>query len=141
MPIANAFESRLLGDVLEGSIGLLVVHAIPILRAGFLRNRTLGRGIGVGCAVDQVKIEPAIVVAIEKRRAGAHGLNQIFARGVRRLVQKMHARLLGDIDKPAGNLAVRLGSRGLRGCQCDRKRAQTEGSEYQERETQERQSP
>jgi hypothetical protein len=68
-----------------------------------LGNETLGSGIGVGCAVDEVKIEPAIIIAIEERDPGAHGFKKVFARSVRGLVQKMHTGLVGNVDKFCGN--------------------------------------
>ena len=82
--VAHALQAGLLRDVLKRAVGLLVVHAVPVLRPGLLRNGSFGCGIGVGCAIHQKQIEPAVIIAIEERHARAHGLNQIFARSVRR---------------------------------------------------------
>jgi hypothetical protein len=57
-------------------------------------------GLGDGF-IDYDNIRPSVVVAIEERHARAHGLDQILARGVWRLVQKMDAGLLRDLNEIA----------------------------------------
>ena len=107
--VADSLQTRLLSDVLERSIGLLVVHAIPVFGPGLLWNEALRSRIGIGCAVDQEEIETAVVIAVEQGNAGAHRLNQVFARGVRRLMQEVHSRLLRNIDKSPGDRKRRHG--------------------------------
>ena len=97
--IARALEARFLRNVFKCSVRFLVIHAIPVLRSGLLRNKTRRSGIGVGRAVHQEQIQPAIVIAIEKRNPGAHRLQQILARRMQSLVLKMHPRLFRDINE------------------------------------------
>ena len=113
--VPHPFESSLFGNVLKGSVGLLVIHAVPVFRTGLLRDEALGRGIGIGGAVDQEEVEPAVIVAIEERHARAHRLKQIFACGVRGNVHEMHAGLLCDVDDFGRYRGLRRGlGRGLR---------------------------
>ncbi len=100
--IANSLQAGLLRNVFKGPIRLLVVQAVPVFGAGLLRNESLGRWIGIRRAIHKEDIQQAVIVAIEKRHARTHGLNEILARGVRSLVKEFDPRLLGDIDKMPG---------------------------------------
>jgi hypothetical protein len=95
--VADAFESGLFGDILEGSIFLLMVEAIPVLRPGLLRYGALGCGVGERGTVDEDDVEQAVIVVVEGRDAGAHRLHEVLVRGVRGDSSKVDAGICCDV--------------------------------------------
>src|SRR5665213_330046 len=107
--VPDTLDSGLLGDVFKASILLLAIEAIPIFRPSLLRNSAFQRRISKGGAVDQVKIQPAIIVAIKKGDTGTHGFNQVLFGCVRCLVQKAHPGTSGNVHEFARNIGRNLG--------------------------------
>ena len=61
----HAFQPGFFRDVFEGAIGFLVKHPVPVTGTAFLWDRTSGFGVSIGSAIQKVKIEPPIIVAVE----------------------------------------------------------------------------
>ncbi len=101
--VSDTLKASLLRYILKGSVRLLMVEAVPILRAGLLRDRSLGRGIAERRSVGEEDVESAVVVVVEESDAGSHGFDQIFFVGVRGLCQEVDVALLRDVDEVAGN--------------------------------------
>src|SRR5207302_967880 len=74
----------------------------PVFGSCLLRNRAGGTGVIDFSPVYEKEIEPAIVVIIEQRYAGAHCLDEIFFSGMRRGVLKLHSQGGGDVNKFCG---------------------------------------
>ena len=97
--VADALEAGLFGYIFESAVALLVIEAVPVLRAGLLRDGALCSGIAERRAVDEEEIEAAVIVVVEERDARAHRLDEIFLCRVRGASLKMNARLCGDVDE------------------------------------------
>ena len=69
--VSLALDSGLLGNIREGTVAIVVEQPVPILGRLFLQRRN-------GRAVDEVNVQVPVVVVIEKRHAGEHGLGQIL---------------------------------------------------------------
>ncbi len=76
--IAGALQPGFVGDILERTIGLLVVQTIPIFRSSLFGNCARSSGIIDFSAVHEKEIETAIVVVIEQSDSRTHGLEKVF---------------------------------------------------------------
>ena len=111
---AHPFQSGFFRDVFEGAIRFLVKHPVPVTGTVFLWDLNSGFGVSIGSAIQKVKIEPSIIVAVEEAYTRAHSFNLIFGRGVICVVQEVNAGFLADVDelsrnKPRRRNASRLG--------------------------------
>jgi len=97
--ITDAGNARLLGNIFECAVGLLVVKTVPVLWAVFLRNRILRHGLVNAAAVGEENIQSSVVVVVKKSHPRAHGFQQIFPRGVRCYACEVDTKFLGDINK------------------------------------------
>ena len=94
--VALALHSGALGNIGVSAVAVIVEQAVPILRRLFL-ERWDGR------AVDEVNVQVAVVVVIEERHAGEHGLGQVLI-GRRAVVRdEMDARTLRDFLEGDGS--------------------------------------
>src|ERR1700682_3814731 len=76
-----------------------MIEPVPVLGAGFLRNRPFGSGIAQRRSINQKYIEASIVVVVEEGHSRTHRLKQVLPGGVRRAILKVDAQPRGDIDK------------------------------------------
>ena len=84
--VTNTLQAGFFGHVFESAIGFLVVKAIPVTRAGLLRDSALGSRVLEGRAIHQENVEAAVVVVVEKRDAATHGFEQVVPGRMRREV-------------------------------------------------------
>ena len=89
--ISHADQPRLFGHVFEGTIGLLVVEAVPVFRIVFLGYAIDRHGISNVRTVREEDVEPPIVVVVEQGDAGPHRLEKIFLACRRRLLPEVDA--------------------------------------------------
>ena len=71
--IALAFHSGFLRNVGESAVVVIVEEAVPILGRIFFQRWD-------GCAIDEVNIQVAVIIVIEKRHTGEHRLGQVLIR-------------------------------------------------------------
>jgi hypothetical protein len=93
--IALARHAGFLRHVGEGPIVIVMVQAIPVLGA-FLLERRDGR------AIHQIDVQIAVVVVVEQRHAGHHGLGLILVRGGRTVGDESQAGALRDLFENDG---------------------------------------
>ena len=89
--VARVAQPRFLRDVGEGAVRVLPVETIGNL-AGLLRFRK-------GASLDQVNVQIAVVVVIEKRPARAHDLGRQILSLVAGIVNKVEPHLAGDLGE------------------------------------------
>ena len=102
--VPGALQASSFRNILEGAVGLLMIETVPIRRPRLFGDGALGRRILQRRAVDQENVEPAIVVVVEQRDAGAHRFDQIFPGGMRGLILKIDARFFGDVREMARDI-------------------------------------
>ena len=71
--VALALHARLLRDIGEGAVAVVVEQPIPIF-GRFLSQRRDGR------AVDEINVQIAVVIVIEQGHAGQHRFGQVLVR-------------------------------------------------------------
>ena len=71
--ISLAFHTSALCNIGEGSVAVIVVQTVPILRRLFLQRWDSG-------PIDKVNVQIPVIVIVEKRYPGKHGLGQILVR-------------------------------------------------------------
>ena len=99
--VAGARDAGFFGHVFKGAVGFLVVKAIPIFLAVFLRNRAFGRWIVDARAIGEEDVEATVVVVVEESNPRTHGLQQILFGGWGSLLLEMDAELLSHVDEAA----------------------------------------
>ncbi len=86
--IAAAGDASFLCDVGEGAVAIVVVEGVA---EGNGRSPKIA-----GAAVDQIDVDPAVVVVVEEGAAGAGGFGEIFLEGVATGVDEIYAGSGGE---------------------------------------------
>src|ERR1019366_5825745 len=88
-----AAKPGLRGDIGEGTVAIVVVQPIPILRVGLVGNRTGRYGILQARAIDEEEVLKSVSVIIQHGDAAGHRFNEVFLRCAGGKKPKSDARL------------------------------------------------